>query len=284
MNDATPADPQMSGTRRPAPGVRQLVLYRDAHPAARAARGDVRNLFVLPAGRRRGGFHRAARRAAARPGAVAEADRGDLCRAAAAGVARAGRGGARLRAPQGGFPGRDRRHGNGCGAGYPRAGLGDARSLLRSRRQRGRAPVGAGVRHWANRTASSSRIISAARCNSPTSCATSTRTPEIGRLYLPREELRKAGIVTTDPQAVLSSPGLRRSARRWPRGRFRISARPTRSWRAIRAARCERRASWRRSTAPCCKAWWPAAGSAPRTRVSIGPLRLSWIAVQYAII
>src|SRR4051795_7113077 len=31
---------------------------------------------------------------------------------------------------------------------------------------------------------------------------------EIGRLYLPQEELRKAGIVTTEPQAVLTSAGL----------------------------------------------------------------------------
>ena len=31
---------------------------------------------------------------------------------------------------------------------------------------------------------------------------------EIGRLYLPHEELRKAGIVTTDPTAVLTSAGL----------------------------------------------------------------------------
>ena len=31
---------------------------------------------------------------------------------------------------------------------------------------------------------------------------------EIGRLYLPQEELRKAGIVSTEPQAVLTSAGL----------------------------------------------------------------------------
>ena len=31
---------------------------------------------------------------------------------------------------------------------------------------------------------------------------------EIGRLYLPQEELRKAGIVTTEPAAVLTSAGL----------------------------------------------------------------------------
>ena len=44
----------------------QLVLHRHAHSAARAARGDVRNLFVLPRGRRhrrRSGPARAAARA-----------------------------------------------------------------------------------------------------------------------------------------------------------------------------------------------------------------------------
>ena len=46
-----------------------------------------------------------------------------------------------------GFPRRDRRHGNGRARGHPRAGLGDARCLLRPRRERGRAAVRARVRH-----------------------------------------------------------------------------------------------------------------------------------------
>ena len=41
------------------------------------------------------------------------------------------------------------------------------------------------------RRALRSRIISAARCSSPTSCAISTRMPTIGRLYLPREALER---------------------------------------------------------------------------------------------
>ena len=44
--------------RRPA-RLRQLVLHGDAHHAARAARGDVRDLFVLPQGRRHRGRRRA---------------------------------------------------------------------------------------------------------------------------------------------------------------------------------------------------------------------------------
>ena len=49
MNDATPAE--TAELRRAKPRLGQLVLHRDADFAARAARGDVRNLFVLPAGR-----------------------------------------------------------------------------------------------------------------------------------------------------------------------------------------------------------------------------------------
>ena len=60
---------------------------------------------------------------------------------------------------------------------------------------------------------------------------------EIGRLYLPQEELRKAGIVTTDPSGRADQRRASvRSATRWPRARWAISRRPTRSWRAIRAA------------------------------------------------
>ena len=51
-----------------------------------------------------------------------------------------------IRSEARGFPGHHRWHGNGCAAGYPRAGPRDARSLLRPGRQRGRAAVGAGVR------------------------------------------------------------------------------------------------------------------------------------------
>ena len=46
--------------------IRQLVLRRDAHPAARPARSDVPDLQLLPPGRRHRRFRRAARRAARR--------------------------------------------------------------------------------------------------------------------------------------------------------------------------------------------------------------------------
>ena len=52
-------------------GVRQFVLRGDAHSAARAARGDVSDLQLLPAGRRHRRFRRAARRAAGRASAMA---------------------------------------------------------------------------------------------------------------------------------------------------------------------------------------------------------------------
>ena len=75
--------------------LRQLVLYRHAHPAARAARGDVRNLFVLPRRRRYRRRSRPARRTPRAAGAVARRHRRALSRRAAAGARRAGAGGAR---------------------------------------------------------------------------------------------------------------------------------------------------------------------------------------------
>ena len=91
-------------------------------------------------------------------------------------LARLRRLGEDLRAEARGFPRHRRRHGDGRAAGHPRAGHGDARSLLRSRRQRRRTAVGAGVRPAGRGRHRSSPIISAARSSSPTSCATSTRT------------------------------------------------------------------------------------------------------------
>ena len=64
----------------------------------------------------------------------------------------------------------------------------------------------------------------------------------IGRLYLPREALRDAGITSTDPATVLANPTLGEACagrRRWPAS---ISAKRARSWRdaprrAVRAPR-----------------------------------------------
>ena len=53
-----------------------------------------------------------------------------------------------------------------------------------------------------------SPIISAARCSSPISCAIIDEDAAIGRLYLPREALQAADILTSDPAAVLAHPRL----------------------------------------------------------------------------
>ena len=120
--------------------------------------------------------------------------------------------------------------------GYPRAGLGDARSLLRSRRERGRAAVGPGVRHGRagrHRARAPSRPRVAAHQH-PARHRRGRRA-SAGSICRARS-CSKAGIVSDRAAAVLASPGWARSARRWPRARAAISRRPTRSWRAIRAA------------------------------------------------
>jgi squalene synthase HpnD len=107
---------------------------------------------------------------------------------------------------------------------------------------------------------------------------------EIGRLYLPQEELRKAGIVTTEPQAVLSSGGLAavceavaaRALSHFQEADAIMARNPRRTVKAPRIMEEVYRVMLQGMMA---RGW-----QAPRTRVSIGPLRLSWIAVQYAII
>jgi presqualene diphosphate synthase len=107
---------------------------------------------------------------------------------------------------------------------------------------------------------------------------------EIGRLYLPREELTKAGIVSTDPVTVLASSGLAQvcnvvAAR--AQSHFReadtIMARNPRK--VVKAPRIMEEVYRHMLQGMMARGWKP-----PRTRVSISPLRLSWIAVQYAII
>ena len=88
--------------------------------------------------------------------------------------------GAQIRPQARGFPRRHRRHGDGRPRGHPRAELRHARSLLRPGGERGRAAVGPRLRHRRRRRHAARRIISGARCSSPTSCATSTRTPASG--------------------------------------------------------------------------------------------------------
>ena len=106
----------------------------------------------------------------------------------------------------------------------------------------------------------------------------------IGRLYLPQEELRNAGIVTTEPAAALTSAGLGQvcdavAARAL--GHFQeadtIMARNPR--RTVKAPRIMEEVYRVMLQGMMARGW-----EAPRTRVSVSPLRLSWIAVQYAII
>jgi presqualene diphosphate synthase len=107
---------------------------------------------------------------------------------------------------------------------------------------------------------------------------------ELGRLYLPREELRKAGIESTEPRAVIASAGLphvcdavaRRAQSHFEQADTIMARNPRRTVKAPRIMEGVYRVILQGMMA---RGW-----DAPRTRVSIGPLRLSWIAIQYAII
>ena len=87
---------------------------------------------------------------------------------------------------------------------------------------------------------------------------------EIGRLYLPREELHANGITDDGPRGGDSRiRGCRRSATPSSHGRASISPRPTRSWRRRDAAPCARRASCRRPTG---RSWRRLRSAASRRR------------------
>jgi squalene synthase HpnD len=106
----------------------------------------------------------------------------------------------------------------------------------------------------------------------------------IGRLYLPQEELQKAGIVTTEPAAVLTSAGLgqvcdavaARALNHFQEADTIMARNPRRTVKAPRIMEEVYRVMLQGMMA---RGW-----DVPRTRVSVSPLRLSWIAVQYAII
>jgi phytoene synthase len=107
---------------------------------------------------------------------------------------------------------------------------------------------------------------------------------EIGRLYLPAEELQKAGITGTDPKAVLANPSLWQpcqavAARALEHFKEadRIMARNPR--RVVKAPKIMEEVYRVMLNGMTSRGWSP-----PRTRVQVSPLRLSWIAVQYAII
>jgi phytoene synthase len=106
----------------------------------------------------------------------------------------------------------------------------------------------------------------------------------VGRLYLPREALQAAGIVSTEPNTVLASPGLAEvcgalvtRARSHFREADAIMARNTR--RVVRAPKIMEEVYRHMLESMAARGWAP-----PRSRVSVSGLRLSWIALQYAII
>jgi phytoene synthase len=106
----------------------------------------------------------------------------------------------------------------------------------------------------------------------------------IGRLYLPREELTKAGIGSTDPQTVAASGRLAqvceavaaRARSHFQEADVILARNPRRVVKAPRIMEEVYRTILHGMTE---RGWAP-----PRTRVRVSGLRLSWIAVQYAII
>jgi phytoene synthase len=107
---------------------------------------------------------------------------------------------------------------------------------------------------------------------------------EIGRLYLPREALTAAGISSDDPATVLASASLPQvceavaaRAREHFREADMIMVRSPR--RVVRAPRIMGEVYRVMLDGMAARGWAP-----PRERVRVGGLRLSWIALQYAIV
>jgi phytoene synthase len=107
---------------------------------------------------------------------------------------------------------------------------------------------------------------------------------EIGRLYLPREALREAGIDSDAPKIALASAALPRvcevvvaRAREHFREADAIMARNPR--RVVRAPRIMDEVYRVMLEGMAARGWTP-----PRARVHVSGLRLSWIALQYAIV
>ena len=106
----------------------------------------------------------------------------------------------------------------------------------------------------------------------------------MGRLYLPREALRDAGIAGSDPHVVLADPGLDRACapviaraqNHFDRADAIMNASPRRAVRAPRimgeAYKGYLRALIARGFAP------------PRKRIRLGRARLLWIILRYAVI
>jgi phytoene synthase len=105
----------------------------------------------------------------------------------------------------------------------------------------------------------------------------------IGRLYLPAEPLRAAGITTTDPHAALASPGLdlactavvERARNHFRQADAIMQACPR--W-TVRTPRVMREAYRSILDALVARGWSP-----PRRPVRIGRPRLAWILLRHAI-
>ena len=108
-----------------------------------------------------------------------------------------------------GFPGRDRRHGDGRRRRHPRAGLGDARCLLRPRRERGRAALACACSAWRRRPGIVARLSSRPRAAAHQHPARHRRgcRRSGGSICRARRCSRPASS-STDPAAVLAHPRL----------------------------------------------------------------------------
>jgi squalene synthase HpnD len=106
----------------------------------------------------------------------------------------------------------------------------------------------------------------------------------LGRLYLPREALRDAGIESSEPDAVLAHPRLTDAVApvtERARGHFReadelMRSEPSRLVRTPRLMSEAYQVLLRKLTA---RGW-----AAPRAKVSIGKLRLLWIVARYGLL
>ena len=92
-------------------------------------------------------------------------------------------------------------------------GLRDARPLLRPGRQRGRPALGARIRHGARRAGLALAHHLGRALQLTNILRDLDEDAAMGRLYLPREALRDAGIISTDPATVLANPDARRGLR-----------------------------------------------------------------------
>ena len=194
------------------------LAMRILEPARRDAMYAIYSF--LPRGRRYRRRRRRSRRATHRARRLAARSRRALCRPHSSQNRLSGGVGAPLQSRPRRFRGGDRRHDDGCRRGYSRAGLGEARSLLRPRGERRRPAVGARLRprrRMARRIvhgAEAARLSPRPRASSsPIFCAISTRTPRAGGCICRARRWRRRASRIIAPHAVLASPDARRRLR-----------------------------------------------------------------------